>query len=462
MEGFWFWDNYHLDKGMDAAWRIVTNYVARGRMDVGVTCAGNHTHLFSETEIERSTLTRRLLADRWGIGTRTFIMPDNPGISCSVIAPYARAGIRHGIFLPNQWNPIASTIWSKNASIPGSKHNPDAMGGGNRVEISYDSSLPMVFRWKAPGGDESLLMWCVTHYGYGYSRLGLGKKGTVDSVEEKMPAFLAILERKYPYDVWLGSEYHDDEMPNTRFADFAAEWNRKWAWPQFRTVGRLDEPFEYLERRFGDKIPTLTGEMTSGWLQHAASTPELLADKLNADRMLETAERLGTFAGTIDRAAVDRAWWYLILNDEHSYGTSGYKGRRVFETWMQHRDWIERAAATASNELAKAVAKLGLNTGTTGVPPVTNGVTENRWHGGAPMGSVLMRRIRRFLCGGGRPRPISLMDCRKAFQTPAPATSFEIAVQARHAPLHGGLLHRFPETGMPEKRANGTGLSPVP
>ena len=28
MDGFWFWDNYRQDKGMDAAWRIVTNYVA--------------------------------------------------------------------------------------------------------------------------------------------------------------------------------------------------------------------------------------------------------------------------------------------------------------------------------------------------------------------------------------------------------------------------------------------------
>ena len=98
------------------------------------------------------------------------------------------------------------------------------------------------------------------------------------------------------------------------------------------------------------------------------------------------AERLGTFAGTIDRAAVDRAWWYLILNDEHSYGTSGYKGRRVFETWMQHRDWIERAATTASNELAKAVAKLGLKTPEVPEFPgkklrlCSNGITENRWY----------------------------------------------------------------------------------
>ena len=405
MEGFWFWDNYHMDRGMDAAWRIVTNYIARGRMGVGVTCAGNHTHLFSETEIERSTLTKKMLADKWGIGTKTFIMADNPGISCSVIAPYARAGIRYGLFLPNQWNPIPSTIWKKNESITGATWNPDAMGGGARIEVSYDSPLPMVFRWKAPGSGESLLMWCSTQYEYGYSRLGMRSRNrmpTVEDVERRMTEFLVILERKYPYDIWLASLYGDDEPPNAAFADFAAEWNKKWAWPQFRTVGRLDEPFEYLEKNFGDKIPTLTGEMTSGWLQHAVSTPELLAAKLNADRMLETAERLGTFAGTIDRAAVDRAWWYLILNDEHSYGTSGYQGRRVFETWMQHRDWIERAAETASNELAKAIAKLGLftndnchncsqitNPSVAGsnsksnenpVNPVSNGTTENCWY----------------------------------------------------------------------------------
>ena len=117
MEGGWFWDNYCQDKGCDVAWRIVTNHIARGRMDIGVTCAGNHTHLFSETEIERSLWMKRLLADKWGIGAKAFIMADNPGISCSVIRPYVKAGIRYGIFLPNQWNPIPSTIWTKNASL---------------------------------------------------------------------------------------------------------------------------------------------------------------------------------------------------------------------------------------------------------------------------------------------------------------------------------------------------------
>ena len=445
MEGFWFWDNYHQDKGMDAAWRIVTNYVARGRMDVGVTCAGNHTHLFSGTEIERSTLTKRILAEKWGIGTKTFIMADNPGISCSVIAPYSRAGIKYGLFLPNQWNPIPSTIWRKNESIAGATWNPDAMGGGARVEVSYDSPLPMVFRWKAPGCDESLLMWCSTQYDHGFARIGIrsgAHRPELADVEQRMPEFLGILERKYPYDIWLASSYADDETPNTAFADFAAEWNAKWAWPQFHTIGRIDEPFEYLEKNFGDKIPMLCGEMTSGWLQHAASTPELLADKLNADRMLETAERLGTFAGTIDRAAVDLAWWYLILNDEHSYGTSGYQGRRVFETWMQHRDWIERAAATASNELAKAVEKLGLFTNdnchncsqitNTNVStrstcstrlnnPVANGVAENRWYRVAVTNGVIYsiydKDLKRELIDAPANRFLYTRDNHKTWET---------------------------------------------
>ena len=445
MEGFWFWDNYHQDKGMDAAWRIVTNYIARGRMDVGVTCAGNHTHLFSETEIERSTLTKRILADTWRIGTKTFIMADNPGISCSVIRPYVRAGIKYGLFLPNHWNPIPSTIWKKNESIPFATWNPDAMGGGARVEVSYDSPIPMVFRWKAPGHDESLLMWCSTQYGHGYSRLGIShgrkNKATVESVEKRMPAFLGILERKYPYDIWLAAAYGDDETPNTQFADLAAAWNAKWAWPQFRTVGRLDEPFEYLERNFGDRIPTLTGEMTSGWLQSAASTPELLADKLNADRLLETAERLGTFAGTIDLAAMDCAWWYLILNDEHSYGVSGYQGRRVFETWMQHRDWIERATETASNELQKAVAKLGLkvpsvpDVSEVALVPCRDGVTENRWYRVAVTNGVIHsiydKELKRELLAGAANRFLYTRDNHKTWERdPVAALGAEVVQKA--------------------------------
>ena len=453
MEGAWFWDNYHRDRGEETARRIVSNYVARGRMDVGVTCAGNHTHLFSETELERSTLTRKFLVEKWGIRTKTFIMADNPGISCSVIAPYVRAGIRYGVFLPNQWNPIPSTIWKcMEESV---SNNPDGLGGGNRIAVSHHLPIPLVFRWKAPGGEDSLLIWCSPHYRHGYRRLGFGNEvspASMHMAEKQMPDFLAMLEGKYPYDIWLGGVYGDDESPNTGFADFAAQWNEKWAWPQFRTVGRLDEPFEYLERNFGDKIPTLSGEMTSGWLQHAISTPEFLADKLNADRMLETAERLGTFAGTIDRAAVDRAWWYLVLNDEHSYGTSGYQGRRVFETWMQRRDWIERAAETASAELVKAVSKLEIVQRQPSRIPCLDGTTENRWYrvtvSGGEILSIFDKELDRELLSAQANRLLYTRDNHRTWESnPEAALCAEVTRRvylcedAKRIDIEDGIKH---------------------
>ena len=156
-------------------------------------------------------------------------MSDNPGLSCSLIDPYVRAGVRYCFFAPNQWNPIRSTIWKMRKKMLTSHpdyNNPDLQGGGNRIAVSYDLDLPMVFRWKAPGGKESLLVWCSTHYGRGYERLGLTsgvRPSFIAGAEARMPEFLRILESKYPYDVWLAGVYCDDEWPNTGFADFAAD-----------------------------------------------------------------------------------------------------------------------------------------------------------------------------------------------------------------------------------------------
>ncbi|MBQ0032127.1 MAG: hypothetical protein KBT68_04915, partial [bacterium] len=357
MEGTWFWENYPMDRGEAAAWTVISNYVRRGRMDIGATCAGNHTHVFGPEEIRRSALTKARLAEKWGVPARMMIMADNPGISWSVVRPYAEAGIENVVFAPNQWNPFPSTIWKTNRAVLDGTWNPDARGGGNYIDVSYDSNRPMVFRWESYDRSTNLLVWCSTAYGHGLARVGVTTRGgKTDEVERKMPGFLRLLERKYPYDIWLVCDYGDDEDANTAFADFAAEWNAKWKYPQFVTVGRLDEPFDELRRRFGGLIPTVRGEMTSGRLQHVVSAPELLAEKLGAERLLALAEK--AWRADPDRSAddgreIDRAWWYLILNDEHSYGTSGYQGRRVFETWMQHRDWIERADAVARRFAAK-------------------------------------------------------------------------------------------------------------
>lgn len=368
MEGYWFWHNYPQDMGQTEAGRVVSNYFKRGRFDVGATCAGNHTHVYGYEELCRSIYTKKYLEDNWGIKSKTMMMIDNPGMSWSIVAPYADAGIKNIVFAPNQWNPFPSTIWPCDKTMRRYTLNPDAGGGGNRIDVRYASSLPMVFFWESPDASAKLLVWASTQYASGMDIFGLNISGPIkslDDVIQKTAVGLKTLEERYPYDIWLAANYDDDEPANRQLADFFKEWNDVWETPTFCTLGSLEEPFDYLREHYGNDIPTLRGEITSGWLQHPVCTPELLATKFSADRLLAEAEALTSVAAAKGRESYPhddfkRAWWYLIMNDEHSYGVSGYSGRRVFETWLQHRDWIGKARSTADTLLDKALEKLGV------------------------------------------------------------------------------------------------------
>ena len=382
-EGMWFWENYVADRGEAAAYAVVSNYVRRGRIGIGCTCAGNHTHVFGSQELQRSALTKKRLSEKWGVGSKTMLMSDNPGMSWSLINPYAEAGIKHVVFSPNQWNPLPSTIWSCDKSKPASVWNPDAGGGGNYIDIRWNSERPMIFWWESPDSSKRLLVWCSTMYDKGLCVFGI-YPWTKDfgQAEEKMTAKqLMKMEARYPFDVWLAANYGDDEPANINYADYCAKWNAKWAVPTFATIADLDEPFERVKRLWGDKIKIVRGEMTSGWLIHVASTPELLSDKLEAERKLIAAEERWQADPVRDPATaqtLDRAWWQLICHDEHSYGTSGYQGRRVFETWMQHRDWIEKVDKTATEILATYDVRPQCPLANDGVPVTDE--AENEWY----------------------------------------------------------------------------------
>ncbi|MDX9980867.1 MAG: hypothetical protein RBU25_12655, partial [Lentisphaeria bacterium] len=369
IEGTWVWGNYERDRSEQAARAVVRNYVHSGKLGIGAATAGNHTQTYGFEELCRSAYTRRSLLNRWGVSSATMTMIDNNGISWSLVSPYADAGFRNVFFAPNQWNPLDSTLTPMDKTKEGARWNPDAGGGGSRVDVRWDSDLPMVFYWQGADEASRLLVWASAQYGYGGTDFGVfGSRkdhpATPEAVAPILARHLTKLEARYPYDIWLFASYHDDEPPNLYLADFAMAWNAEWRSPTFRLVGDLDEPYDKLRAGFGDQIPTLRGDMTSGWSQHPICAPELLAQKFAADRLLPTAEKLASLARMLEPSYIypatefRRAWDGLICNDEHSYGTSGYQGRRVYETWMQHRDWIGKAERTAEDESRRALAVL--------------------------------------------------------------------------------------------------------
>ncbi len=364
VEGLWWWLNYPRDRSEQAANEVVEKYVKQGTFDMGASHSGNHTQAYGMEQMCRSAYCIRELRNRWNVAAETMLMVDNNGISWPLVTAYADAGIKYLAFLPNAWNPDARKEflgWGVNASRD--HMGGVAEGGGSRIDVGWKSELPHLFYWQGPDDTSRLLVWTSPTYTSAGHDFGIQAK-TSAIAESKMARQLDKLETRYPYDIWLVSFYCDNEAPSLRLPSFAKQWNADWRWPEIRTLGDLSEPFRKVEARFGSRIPTLDGMITGGWAQHPVSTPTLLAKKRAADRLLPVAEKLATMARLGDpdfiypTLAFRRAWDALVCNDEHGYGTSYYKGRPVYDTWMQKRDWIEQALATATEETTRALRAL--------------------------------------------------------------------------------------------------------
>ena len=366
MEGTWMFDTYPGERGEEAARRMVRDYIQKGKLGVCTGVAGNHTQTFGLEEMCRAAYERRRLLDDWGIDCRTLTMIDNNGMSWAMVQPFAEAGYKRIIFAPNQWNPCPSTIWHKDGSVYGATWNPEASGGGARIDMRFDSDLPRIFYWQAADKKHKILVTSGGKYSqcgdmFGMQQHSVPNQETLLRMEARISRNLVRMEEKIPYDIWFMPIYEDNQEPEMNLTDSIAQWNAHWKWPRIQTAGNPDEAMDKLEERFGDQIPVLTGEMSGGWYQHPVSAPEVLAAKFAADRALPTAEKLSTLASLAcpgyeyPATAFNRAWMALLCNDEHSYGVSGYQGRRVYETWMQHWDWVETAQRTADQESQRAL-----------------------------------------------------------------------------------------------------------
>ncbi len=370
VEGTWIWNNYVQDRGEAVSADTVKRYVKNGSLGVCAGVAGNLIHTYGLEEMCRSTYERRRLSEKHGIDCETLTMIDFNGLPVSMLDPYADAGYKNIIFAPNPWGPCVSTVWRTDGEVPGYVWNPESGGSGSRIDVRYESALPMVFNWESKNGQQ-MTVWTSTQYQWGGSAFGLfAQKRQIwqETPEElcavteaKMGEQLTLLESKYPYDLWLFACYSDDQAPNGYLTDQIVYWNKKWKWPILRTLGAPDEPFRELRTRFGDRIPVLKGDITGGWYQLPLSVPDIMSQKREAHRRLPNAEKWAVAACLCDAdytyptVSFRRAWDQLLYNDEHSYGASNYKGRSVYETWMQHRDWVEKVDNTARVEEENAL-----------------------------------------------------------------------------------------------------------
>ena len=366
MEGTWFWNNFPMDKGKKKAREVIEKYVKKG--DLGICCgvAGNVMQAFGLEELCRFAYERKKLQKEWGVSCETMTMIDNNGMPLSIIQPLSDAGYKNIIFSPNQWNPKNSTIWERNLLDDTYPWNPNAGGTASRIDFRYESDLPMTFFWEDYNGNR-LLICGSTQYDNSGAPFGIFNKpqpALINKDEDYIPyaeiktaKTLRLLENKYDFNLWLLPCYSDDQEPNLWLRNKIVEWNKKWKYPHFAIIGNPDIPFNILREKFYDKIPIVKGDLTGGWYQLHPSIADFTTKKYQTDRLLPIAEKYNTIASILDKnflypkTQFDRAWNYLLFNDEHSYGASGYKGRKVHETWLQHRDWLDKSYDIATQQI---------------------------------------------------------------------------------------------------------------
>ncbi|MBN2131052.1 MAG: hypothetical protein JW741_16235 [Sedimentisphaerales bacterium] len=227
---------------------------------------------------------------------------------------------------------------------------------GHRTGSTLPAWGDKPFYWVSPCGQYKILTWVA---GEGYSLFHSGQLNS-DTLFE----YLDRLERaKYPYDM-LQIRYSiggDNGPPDPGLADFAREWNEKYAYPRL-VVATTSEMFSEFEKRYGEDLPVVAGDFTPYWEDGAASSArETIINRAAAERLVQ-AETLFAMLQPGDYPAEEfyQAWRNVILYDEHTWGAhnsiSQPEGDFALSQWKIKQAFALDAETQSDRLLKKATS----------------------------------------------------------------------------------------------------------
>jgi hypothetical protein len=269
-----------------------------------------------------------------GVPVTSAMITDVPGCTWGMTTVLAQSGVRYFSISPNQSDRIGRTFeW------------------GDKP-----------FWWVSPSGRERVLVWMTgTPYSLyhpgPFARLGAGP----------ILAQLRKLEAQgYPYDVTyfrytIGG---DNGPPDPDLSDAIRAWNEKHTSPRI-VIATTREPFEDLERRYGDKLPVVKGDFTPYWEDGAGSAArETAANRRSADRLVQ-AETLFALRNPkgFDAEAFRKAWQWVLLFSEHTWGAWNSVSEPDSDfakvQWATKRSYAEKGSEAAARLLEAALKPAG-------------------------------------------------------------------------------------------------------
>lgn len=181
------------------------------------------------------------------------------------------------------------------------------------------------FWWVGPDGGR-VLFWYSRHYWEGGILFGVPP--TADAGREIVPLFLNTYERpsyKANAVILYGTQVENTDLFPEQ-AEFAADWNREFAYPRLRYSG-FASALANIAGQFGGDIPTVSGDGGPYWEDGIASNARIAAIERRNESRAPSVDKLATLASLMnprlaaDKVDLGRMWTDMVLMDEHTWNS---------------------------------------------------------------------------------------------------------------------------------------------
>ena len=305
-----------LANGTDAEKKEMLEAIRAGVINVGASYINDNTSVSADEEFAAFFGPSKHIGKLTGRKFDTIMQVDIPGMSWGVVPAAAMHGIPYVLIFNN-----------------GSDRT------GHSMEISHKP-----FWWIGPDGKSKVL--CIQPGSYVPGAQIKGRyywpamMGQTD--RSKLPAVvksdnpranfidaylwpsLAHLEKDpaYPYDIFPVSWAMADNMPIDADVPHAVKsWNEEYAYPRI-VIASSHDIMAAFDQKYGDRIPSRTGEFTEYWSDGLGSAARQTAMNRNAKERLIQADTLWSMlrpGHTAPRADFDEAWRNVLMGSEHTW-----------------------------------------------------------------------------------------------------------------------------------------------
>ena len=254
IESLWAVDNF-MKQATKEEIALFIQKVKEGRIVLSANYANVLNGLCQPEELNWIVAYAKRLEKEYGIRIQNAMITDIPGITYDALNMYVQNNIPYLSLGPNYVETHADH--------------------GDRVGKVIRECGDDMFYWTPKNEPNKKLFVWTAGKGYSYFH-NIQENEKQTKWENKISAYVnELADKKYPYElVQLRYTKNADNGPvDTSLCTFVNNWNARYSSPKL-TLSSVDKLFSEFEKRYGESLRTVTGEISPYWEDGAYSTAE--------------------------------------------------------------------------------------------------------------------------------------------------------------------------------------------